>query len=140
LRCDIKSVALLPNVLASQQAKENDAYEAVFVRDGIVTEGSHANFAAVFNGALMTHPKTNHILPGITRRVVLQLCEELDLPYRESPISEAELRGAQELILLGTTTEVMPVVQVDDWPVADGQPGPITKTLQQAFRQLVAAE
>jgi len=140
LRCDIKSVALLPNVLASQQAKENDAYEAVFVRDGIVTEGSHANFAAVFNGHLVTHPKTNHILPGITRQVVLQLCEELDLPYRESPISETELRGAHELMLLGTTTEVMPVVQVDDWPVADGQPGPITKTLQQAFRQLVAAE
>jgi len=140
LRCDIKSVALLPNVLASQQANENDAYEAVFVRDGIVTEGSHANFAAVFNGHLVTHPKTNHILPGITRQVVLQLCEELDLPYRESPISETELRGAHELMLLGTTTEVMPVVQVDDWPVADGQPGPITKTLQQAFRQLVAAE
>ena len=139
-RCDIKSVALLPNVLASQQATENDAYEAVFVRDGIVTEGSHANFAAVFNGHLVTHPKTNHILPGITRQVVLQLCEELDLPYRESPISETELRGAHELMLLGTTTEVMPIVQVDDWPVADGQPGPITKTLQQAFRQLVAAE
>ena len=139
-RCDIKSVALLPNVLASQQATENDAYEAVFVRDGIVTEGSHANFAAVFDGQLVTHPKTNHILPGITRQVVLELCEELDLPYRESPISEAELRGAHELMLLGTTTEVMPVVQVDDWPVADGQPGPLTKTLQQALRQLVAAE
>ena len=64
----------------------------------------------------------------------------MDLPYRESPISEAELRGAHELMLLGTTTEVMPVVQVDDWPVADRQPGPITRTLQQAFRQLVAVE
>jgi len=139
-RCDIKSVALLPNVLASQQAKESDAYEAIFVRDGIVTEGSHANFAAVFDGQLVTHPKTNHILPGITRQVVLELCEELDLPYRESPISETELRGAHELMLLGTTTEVMPVVQVDDWPVADGQPGPATRTLQQAFRQLVIGE
>jgi D-alanine transaminase len=139
-RCDIKSVALLPNVLASQQAKENEAYEAVFVRDGIVTEGSHANFAAVFDGQLVTHPKTHQILPGITRQVVLELCEELDLPYRELPISETELRGAHELMLLGTTTEVMPVVQVDHWPVADGQPGPLTKTLQQAFRQLMSSE
>jgi D-alanine transaminase len=139
-RCDIKSVALLPNVLASQQAKERGAYEAVFVRDGMVTEGSHANFAAVFDGHLVTHPKSSHILPGITREVVLELCEELDLPYRQSPISETGLREANELMLLGTTTEVMPVVQVDDWQVGNGQPGPVTRTLQHAFRQLVTAE
>ena len=135
-RCDIKSVALLPNVLASQQAKESGAYEAVFVRDGIVTEGSHTNLAAVFDGQLVTHPKTNHILPGITREIVLALCQELDLPYRESPIPETELGEADELMLLGTTTEVMPIVQVDDWQVGTGQPGPVTKTLQQAFWQL----
>ena len=140
LRCDIKSVALLPNVLASQQAKENGAYEAVFVRDGIVTEGSHTNLAAVFDGQLITHPKTNHILPGITREVVLALCQELDLPCSESPISAMKLGEADELMLLGTTTEVMPVVQVDDWQVGTGQPGPVTRTLQQAFRQLVTKE
>jgi D-alanine transaminase len=139
-RCDIKSVALLPNVLASQQAQESGAYEAVFVRDGLITEGSHANFAAVFDGQLITHPKTNHILPGITREIALDLCRDLGLPYRESPISEAKLREADELLLLGTTTEIMPVVQVDDWQVADGQPGPLTRTLQRAFRALVAAE
>ena len=136
-RCDIKSVALLPNVLASQQAKEGGAYEAVFVREGIVTEGSHTNFAAVFDGQLVTHPQTNHILPGITREVVLALCQELDLPYRESPIAETELGEADELMLLGTTTEVMPIVQVDDWQVGTGQPGPVTRTLQQAFWRLV---
>lgn len=136
-RCDIKSVALLPNVLASQQAKESGAYEAVFVRDGVVTEGSHTNVAAVFDGRLVTHPRTNHILPGITREVVLELCRELDLSYCESPFSDAQLREAAELMLLGTTTEVMPVVQVDGWQVGDGQPGPVTRTLQQAFRQLV---
>lgn len=137
LRCDIKSVALLPNVLASQQAKESSAYEAIFVRDGIVTEGSHTNVAAVFGGRLVTHPKTNHILPGITREVVLALCQKLDLPYSESPISEPELREADELMLLGTTTEVMPVVQVDDWQVGTGHPGPVTRMLQTAFRELV---
>jgi D-alanine transaminase len=139
-RCDIKSVALLPNVLASQQAKESGAYEAVFVREGIVTEGSHTNFAAVFDGRLVTHPETNHILPGITREIVLDLCGELDLPYRESPIGEAELIEASELMLLGTTTEIMPVVQVDDWQVRNGQPGPLTRALQKAFRTLVMRE
>lgn len=139
-RCDIKSVALLPNVLASQQAKESGAHEAVFVREGDITEGSHTNFAAVFDGRLVTHPKTHHILPGITREIVLDLCRELNLPYSESPINEAKLREASELMLLGTTTEIMPVVQVDDWQVGNGQPGPVTRTLQQAFRTLVTRE
>jgi len=139
-RCDIKSVALLPNVLASQQAKESGAYEAVFVREGIITEGSHANFAAVFEGRLVTHPKTNHILPGITREIVLDLCQELDLPASEAPIREDKLREASELMLLGTTTEIMPIVQVDDWQVGDGQPGPVTRALQQAFQRVVKEE
>jgi D-alanine transaminase len=131
---------LLPNVLASQQAKESGAYEAVFVRDGQVTEGSHSNFAAVFDGELFTHPKTNHILPGITREIALDLCRQLNLPCVEAPISEARLKEAHELLLLGTTTEIMPVVQVDGWQVGDGQPGPITRTLQQAFRALVSGK
>jgi D-alanine transaminase len=139
-RCDIKSVALLPNVLASQQAKENGAYEAVFVRDGVITEGSHSNFAAVFDGQLITHPKTNHILPGITREIALDLCHDLGLPTSELPIGEAKLREAHELLLLGTTTEIMPVVQVDGWQVGDGRPGPVTRTIQQAFRALVAGD
>lgn len=140
-RCDIKSVALLPNVLASQQAKESGAYEAVFVREGIVTEGSHANVAAVFEGRLVTHPKTNHILPGITREIVLEdLCQELDLPASETPIREDKLREASELMLLGTTTEIMPVVQVNGWQVGDGQPGPVTRALQQAFQRVVKEE
>jgi D-alanine transaminase len=139
VRCDIKSVALLPNVLASQRAKESNAEEAVFVRDGVVTEGSHTNFCAVFDGRLVTHPRTNHILAGITRGVVRDLCGALDIPFRESPIREKELRKASELMILGTTTEIMPVVQVDNWRVGDGKPGPVTTKLQQAFRDLVTA-
>jgi D-alanine transaminase len=123
--------------LASQEAKERGAHEAVFVRDGIVIEGSHTNLASVFDGCLFTHPKTNHILAGITREIVLDLCRELDLPWSESPISEAKLREASELMIVGTTTEIMPVVQVDDWQVGNGQPGPVTRKLQQAFRTLV---
>lgn len=138
-RCDIKSVGLLPNVLASQQAKERGASEAVFVRDGVITEGSHTSFCAVFDGALVTHPANHHILAGITRSVVLQLCASLAIPVRESPILKRTLTGASELMVLGTTSGVVPVVQVDDWTVGNGKPGPITSNLKQAFEDLTAA-
>jgi D-alanine transaminase len=138
-RCDIKALALLPNVLASQEAKERGAEEAVFVRDGVITEGAHTNVCAVLDGQLVTHPLTNYILPGITRRVVLELCAELGIPYREAPMGEEELRTASEAMILGTTTEIMPVVQVGGQPVGDGQPGPVTRQLQAAFRARVAS-
>jgi D-alanine transaminase len=134
-RCDIKSVALLPNVLASQQAAEQGAHEAVFVRDGAITEGSHSNFCAVFDGELVTYPKSNYILGGITRDVVLNLCREFGIPVREFPVLEKELRHADEIMMLSTTTEVLPVVQVDEWQVGNGKPGPITLKLQSAFRE-----
>ena len=136
-RCDIKSVALLPNVLASQEAKEQGAEEAVFVRDGILTEGAHTNVCAVFGGHLFTHPVTRHILAGVTRQVVLDLCSELGIPVTEAPIDRLALPKASELMILGTTTEIMPVVQVDDWQVKHGRPGPLTRELQRAFRNLV---
>jgi len=136
-RCDIKTVALVPNVLASQRAKDNGAREAVFVRDGVVTEGTHTNFCAVFDGTLWTHPKTNHILAGITRDAVLGLCGERGIPVLEAPVFQAHLRKAQELLLVGTTVEVTPVVEVDGWQVGDGKPGPITRKLQRAFSEMV---
>jgi D-alanine transaminase len=140
MRCDIKSLALLPNVLANQQAKENGAGEAVFVRDGVVTEGSHTNVCAVFDDTLVTHPTTHLILPGVTRAVVLELCRDLGIPYREAPIFEHKLREAEELMVVGTTSEVMPVVQVDEWTVGDGEPGPITRRLQHAYRSLTGED
>lgn len=138
-RCDIKSTALLPNVLANQEAMENGAFEAVLVRDGFVTEGSHTSFLAVVDGTVVTHPLTNRILPSITRHVVLDLCHELDIPIDQTPIPKADLSEADELILLGTTTGVMPVVQVANVMVADGLPGPVTSELQEAFLALEPA-
>jgi D-alanine transaminase len=135
-RCDIKSVALLPNVLATQQAVENGAVEAVFVRDGVITEGASSNFGAVFNGQLVTPPRSNTILAGITREVVLTLCHQLHIPVNEFPIFEHDLPQAEEMMILSTVQEVMPVVQVNHWTVGSGQPGPITTALQQAFHQL----
>jgi len=136
-RCDIKAVALLPNVLANQQARENGAEEAVFVRDGALTEGSHSNFCAVFGGELVTYPRAHYILAGVTREVVLDLCRELGIPCSEFPIFASQVKDADEMMIVGTTVEVMPVVQLDGWPVGDGKPGPITRRLQQAFRALV---
>ncbi len=132
-RCDIKSLMLLPNVLASQSAKEAGAYDAILVRDGTITEGSHTSVCAVFDGRLVTHPLTHRILGGVTRDVVLDLCRELDILVRERPIREDELDRAEELMLLGTTTGVMPVVEIDALTVGDGRPGPVTLRLQRAL-------
>ena len=137
-RCDIKSVALLPNVLANQQAAEQGAEEAVFVRDGVITEGSHSNFCAIFDGEMVTHPRSNYILGGVTRQVVLQLCGELGIPVREFPVFQKDVKQADELFLSGTTTEVLPIIQMDEWIVGDGKPGPITRKLQKAFREFVS--
>ncbi len=137
-RCDIKSVSLLPNVLASQAAAEAGAEDAIFIRNGFITEGSHTNVCAVFNGRLQTHPKNNYILPGVTREVVLSLCADLNIPVSETPIPAKSLPHADEMMLLGTSTEVMPIVQVDNRQVGNGKPGPITRKLQKAFWQLTA--
>ena len=138
MRCDIKSVALLPNVLAQQRAREAGAEEAILIRNGVVTEGAHTSVCGIFNGELHTHPDSNLILPGITRSIVLDLCRERDIPVKMFPILESKLRTLDELIILGTGSEVMPVVQVDDWQVGDGKPGPVTRRLQEAFRKLYA--
>jgi D-alanine transaminase len=139
-RCDIKTVALLPNVLARQRAQEAGAQEAVFVRDGAITEGTHTNFCAVFDGGLVTAPKSQYILPGITRQVVLDLCHKLDIPIKQFPILEEKLALAEECMLVGTTVEITPVNKIDGRKVADGKPGPITRRLQQAFYELTHPE
>jgi D-alanine transaminase len=135
-RCDIKSVALLPNVLASQRAKESGAAEAIFVRDGAITEGSHTNVCVVFDGRMITYPRSNYILAGITRGIVLDLCGELGVPYDKAPILKNRFIEVDEAMLTGTITEIVPVVRVDGRQVGDGKPGPITRKLQQAFREM----
>lgn len=138
-RCDIKSLNYLPNVLANQAAQEAGAYEALLVRDGFVTEGSHSTVAAVVDGTVHMHPFSNYTLPSVTRKVVLELCDELDRPVDQSPVAADALPDADELFLMGTTTGVMPIVQVDDWAVGDGTPGPVTRELQDAFPDLKRA-
>ena len=135
-RCDVKSISLLANVLASEEARERGATEAVFVREGVITEGAHTAVAFVQDGRLRTHPETQRILPSVTRALVLELCAELGIGIDERPLQRRELDAVAEMMVLGTTTEVMPVVRVDGRPVGDGAVGPVTRTLQAADRAL----
>jgi D-alanine transaminase len=139
LRCDIKTIQLLPNVLAKQAAAERGAMEAIFIRDGIVTEGSHANLFGVIGGELRTHPTNNLILPGITRAVVLEIARALGIPAREEAFKATELPKCEELFLAGTTTDVTPVVRVDDLVIGDGKPGPISLRLLKELRAHIDA-
>jgi D-alanine transaminase len=134
-RCDIKSTALLPNVLANQAAKDADAFEALFIRDGVVIEGSHTNVFAVLDGTLITYPASNYILNGITRVFVLELARELGIAARETGLLWERMYQAEEVFLCGTTTEVLPVATVDGRPIGAGGAGPITTRLLKAFRE-----
>ena len=138
-RCDLKTLNLLPNVLASQTAKEQGAFEAMLIRDGVVTEGAKTNFFGVVDGTLRTHPCDNHILPGITRSVLRDLAADLRIELDETPIDVDEIPGLSELFLTGTTTDVMPVVQLDGRFVGDGKPGELTRKLQRVLSESLAS-
>ncbi len=129
LRCNLKTLQLLPNVLAQQAAADAGAVEALLVRDGVVTEGSHTNVLAVIDGAIHTHPLNNFVLPGITRAVVLEHARSLGIPVHEVAFSEQDIPRLDELFLAGTTTDIMPIVRVNDQPIGSGAPGPVTKRL-----------
>jgi D-alanine transaminase len=126
-------------VLASQTAKERGAFEAMLIRDGVVTEGSKTNFFGVVDGSLRTHPSDTHILPGITRSVLRDLARELSIDLDETPILSDEIPRLSELFLTGTTTDVMPVVRLDDEPVGKGKPGELTKRLQRVLAESLAS-
>lgn len=138
-RCDLKTLNLLPNVLAAQAAKERGAFEAMLIRDGVVTEGAKTNFFGVVDGSLRTHPCDNHILPGITRSVLRDLANGLNIGLDESPIKVSEMAKVSELFLTGTTTDVMPIVKLDDRPVGNGKPGPLTRRLQKVLGESLAS-
>lgn len=138
-RCDIKSVSLLPNVLAKQQAAEQGAYEALFVRDGFVIEGSSSNLFAVIDGAIVTYPACNYILNGIARQRVIRDARKLGYTVLEQGIPLEALTRCQELFVTSTTAEVMPLVAVDGRAIGDGKVGPVVRALQEAYRAATRA-
>ena len=139
-RCDIKSIMLLPNVLMIQEAAENGAEECFFIRDGFFTECAHSNIFGIKDGALYTHPDSNYILPGITKKVILQLCGMLGIQVREEPMRADDFRNFDEFFISGTGNEVMPVIQMENAIVRDGRPGPVTRRIQQEFFRMTYGE
>ncbi|MDB4581547.1 D-amino-acid transaminase [Draconibacterium sp.] len=136
-RCDIKSVSLLPNSMLYNNAIENGAEETVLIRDGFVSEATHSSVLAVKNGTVITRPLSNLILPGITRKVILEICEENGIAIEERLFTEKELYEMDELIIAGTGSEVTPVVQINDKVIGNKKPGEITRFIQKKFFEMV---
>lgn len=140
LRCDIKSLNLLGNIMAKQKAAENGCYEAIQHRGQDVTEGSSSNVFIVKDGAVITHVSNNLILKGITKDVILDSCSKSQIPVEERTFTLEELAQADEVFLSSTTSEVTPIVEIDGKPVKDGQPGPITRKLQELFLEEIVTQ
>ncbi len=137
-RCNIKAISLLPNVLLRQQAVEQGAAEAILIRDGYVTEGAASNVFVVHQGKIITPPKGQYILPGITRDLVLELAIKHKMNCVEGAISQEILLNADEIWLTSSTKEVLPVSQLDDKAVGfgnnAGKPGPVWKAMVDLYR------
>ena len=136
-RCDIKAIALLPNVLMRQQATEQGAVEAILLRDGLMTEGSASNIFVVVNGTLVTPPKGKFILPGVTRDLVLELARAHGLACAERDVTESELRNAEELMLSSSIKELLPITRLDDRPVGSGKPGALHARLHGLYQDYI---
>ncbi len=134
-RCDIKSVALLPNILHFQQAVENGCMECIFVRDGIITECAHSNVFFVSGNVVYTHPESNNILSGITRKNVLRIARQTGIQVLETPLSENRLNEISEAFITNTSFEIAPVISIGDNVVGNGTPGPLTTLLRTKFHE-----
>jgi len=135
-RCDIKSVALLANVLLRQLAVDAGATETILLRDGKLMEGSASTVHVVLHGELVTPPNSHRILPGTTRGVVIELADSLGVPHRTAEVTEGELRGADEIWLAAATREVQPVTTLDGAPVGNGSPGPLWQRVYAGYQAL----
>ena len=136
-RCDIKMTSLLGNVMLNEEAMQNDCFETVLCRNGVVTEASHCNIFFVKDNVVYTHPANEYILNGITRLVVIQLCQELGLELREEAISTDGIYDMDEAFLTGTSTQIASIQQINDHSYyTDSTVGPVTQELQRAFHRL----
>lgn len=133
--CHIKAITLLANVLQRQQALDEGCAEAILVRDGHAIEGAASNLFAVVDGVLLTAPKGNDILPGITRDLVVELAQANAIPLQERKISVEALAQAEEVWLTSSTREVLPVVELDGKPVGAGEPGSVWVRMNALYQQ-----
>ncbi|MCB2213317.1 aminotransferase class IV [bacterium] len=147
-RCDVKTINLLPNTLASEAARQANAQEAIFVRGKAVAEGTHTSVIAIRDGVVITSPVDENILPSVTRSILLQLCQERGIPVHAEGLTVQSFLHADEAVLLGTTTELTPINRIKLVPelrhLGDATrfrtPGPITAQLQEGYRDLIQRE
>jgi D-alanine transaminase len=132
-RCDVKAIGLTSNVLARSQAVDAGAYEAIFVRDGTVTDAASCNVFAIFGTTLMTAPCTNQILWGITREVTLELAREDGIDALEASFRVEQLREADEIFVTGTSSGIVPIVTLDGAMIGTGRVGPVTRRLMELY-------
>ncbi|MDT2759786.1 D-amino-acid transaminase [Enterococcus xiangfangensis] len=137
LHCDIKSISLLGNLLALDEAKQNGYDEAVLVRDGNVTEASASNLWMVNEGILYTHPDGQLVLPGITKIKIRELAKALGIELRETAFTKKELLAADECFKSSSVAEIIPIIEIDDQKIGEGMPGKVTKKLLGAYHDAV---
>lgn len=135
LRCDIKSISLIGNVLLRQASADAGAAETILFRDGILTEASASNVFVAKNGLLLSPPKSNLILPGITYDVVVEIAQQLSIPIEFRDVREAEVRAADEVWVTSSSKEILAVVELDGKPVGEGRPGPLFKRAWQGYQE-----
>lgn len=138
LRCDIKAISLLPNVLLRQIAVDCGAVETILLREGILTEGAASNIFVVKNGVVLAPPKNHLILPGITYDVVLELAAAHSIPHQVRAVSESEVRTAQELWMTSSGKEVLAITTLDNQPVGDGKPGKLFWRMHELYQNYKA--
>lgn len=133
--CHIKAITLLPSVLLRHEACQAGAKEAILVSSGEVTEGAASNVFVCSQGRIMTPPKSERLLPGITRDLIIELLQEAGLPCEETMFDEATLRQADEVWITSSTQEIVPIIRLDDRPVGQGIPGPIWHEAIRIYQQ-----
>ena len=132
--CNIKAIALLPNILLRQQAVDKGAVEAILIRDGNMTEGAASNVFIVSDGIIKTPPKDQKLLPGITRDLVVELANTHKMPIEEVAISEKEFLTADEIWLTSSTKEILAVTKINEQQVGNGKPGVVWKDMYQKYQ------
>ena len=138
-RCDIKSVSLLANTLSFQDAHERGMKECIFVRNGVITEGSRSNIFLVAGGTLYTHPESEYILSGVTRKNLIRMAKECGREVKEVAFPEKDLGMIEEAFICNTTAEVTPVTFFDTVQIGNGMPGPVTLELFEKFQKEIIA-
>ena len=137
-QCDIKSISLLANILLRQQAVDSNAAETILLKDGQLMEASSSAVHVVIDGVIVSPPKSRRILPGTTRGAMEEVATTAGCPYKIAPISEQQLRAADEVWISAATREIQPVTKIDGKPVGTGKPGPVWKRVHEQWQRYKA--